>query len=72
MLDKLKTLRKYQRIVAVTLMTLILSLYTHSVFAADYYVNDSSSSLDEWCTGVGNDANDGLLLLPLKLRFRRF
>lgn len=25
-----------------------------------YYVNDDSNDLDEWCTGVGNDANNGL------------
>jgi parallel beta-helix repeat protein len=25
-----------------------------------YYVNDDSTDLDEWCTGIGDDANDGL------------
>ncbi len=25
-----------------------------------YYVNDSSTDLDEWCTGTGDDINDGL------------
>ena len=27
---------------------------------ADYYVNDASTILDNWCTAPGSDANDGL------------
>jgi len=31
-----------------------------AVFATDYYVNDSSTTNDNWCTAVGADANNGL------------
>jgi uncharacterized repeat protein (TIGR01451 family) len=31
-----------------------------SGFGAVYYVNDSSTSNDLWCTAIGSDANDGL------------
>jgi len=31
-----------------------------AAFGTEYYVNDSSTALDNWCTAVGDDANDGL------------
>ncbi len=33
--------------------------YIHNE-SIDYYVNDSSAELDEWCTAIGDDENDGL------------
>jgi len=43
--------------VAVVLAMMTLAASAH---ATDYYVNDSSTTLDNWCTAVGNNGNDGL------------
>jgi len=39
---------------------LVATLLGSAAYATDYYVNDASTVNDNWCTAVGNDANDGL------------
>lgn len=42
-------------------LIIILAILFHSSAdsATEYYVNDTSTSLDEWCTGIGDDTNNG-------------
>jgi parallel beta-helix repeat protein len=35
-------------------------LEERTLLSASYYVNDATLTYDNWCTAIGNDANDGL------------
>ena len=53
-------LHGYSWMIVCFLLTLAFLFYAPAAQAVDYYVNDGSTDLDEWCTGTGDDVNDGL------------